>query len=503
MGSVAAAFVPARYAPGTRLWQQGSAIPALVVFVVGGGQLLRRDPDGVERSVGDVNAGAAVGEEALFLSDPAPHTMLIIRPSEALLLTRAAFDQLIDALPDLLPTLTIRPDIATRLQANRQRGVRTDERVLIFTRRHPWAFFGKLATTLVLAGVMIGAAIAFGRGDVLSPFLPLLCVGGAALLPVLLGVYYVLEWSNDHFTVTDQRVIHDERNFLTFTERREQALLRQIQNVNVQRNGFFSELLNFGNLIISTAGAPQPVILDRIPDPYRAQRVIFDLLKQRGIIPNDPPPGAFPTPRSSGNIVVDIFRTLVPRIRSVEGDQIIYRRHWLVLLRNLWRPTLFYLLLAITLSVYFSGRLPAFDLIPRSVIAIGSLVWLALNTFWWYWEYADWRDDLFIVDTLFVVDVKRRPLWLQEVRIQAGLSQVQNVTSRISGIIDRLWNKGDVIIQTAAEMGTMRFEDITNPGRVAEEVLARVQRFQQLRADAARDDQRRMVDDYLRQQGSR
>jgi CRP-like cAMP-binding protein len=503
--ALAAACHVMRYAPGTRPIQQNEPSGALYLILSGGGQWLRRDMDGVERNAGDVLPGMAVGEDALFFSDPPPYTLLIIRPSEALVLPRRAFELTLDAHPDIAPALRLRPEVAGRLEANRQRGVRADERILVFTRRHPWVIVGKLTLALIVGGLFLGLAIAFGRSDVASPFLSLACLGAAALFPALIGVYYVLEWANDTFAITDQRAIHDERSLLTFTERREQALLRQIQSVNVRRNGFFSEVLNFGDLVINTAGAPQPVILDRIPNPYRAQQVIFDLLKRRGLTPGQPPPPPAPppTPRTSGNVLIDIFRTLIPRIRTVEGDQIVYRRHWLVLVRNLWRPTLFYLLLAILLSVWFSGRLPLLATVPPSLVVIASLVWLAINTFWWYWEYADWRDDLFILDTLFVVDVKRRPLWLQEVRIQAGLSQVQNVTSKIKGIIDRLWNKGDVIIQTAAEQGVMRFEDITHPQQVAEEVLQRVQRYQEMRANAARDDQRRMIDDYIRNQGPR
>ena len=499
---LADAFQPTRLMPGTRLFTQGTAATSYYVLVAGGAQLLRTDAAGVERSIKDVHPGEALAEEALFFSEPQPVSALIVRPTDMLVLPRAAFEQAISTMPTIMQALNPRLDLAQRLVAQQQRGVRADERVLLHTRRHPWAFIGKIVRLVLLLALMIALAYGLERLNVLAPLLPLLVLGGAFLLPGTLGVYFIVEWANDTYVVSDQRVIHDERNLLTFSQRREQALINNIQSVNVRRNGIFSEMLNFGDLVISTAGNQQPIVLDKIPNPYRAQDVIFSVLKQKGIIPGTtiPLPTVTPTPRASSNTISEIFRVLIPRMRTVEGDRVTYRRHWIVLLRNLWRPTLFYLLLAILLSVRLSGRLPALNSISSGVIIFGALIWMALNTFWWYWEYADWRDDLFIVDNLSVIDLKRHPLWLQEVRIQAGLSQVQNVTSRVGGIIDRLYNKGEVIIQTAAEQGKMVFEDISGPQQVAEEVLQRVQRYNEMRANAFRDDQRRSMDEYFQQQ---
>jgi CRP-like cAMP-binding protein len=500
---IASAFQLVRLMPGQRLFSQNEAAAGYYVVAAGGAQLLRNDAAGIERSIKDVHPGEALAEEALFFNEPQPVSALIVRPSDVLVLTRQAFEQVITANPSIMQALNPRVDIAQRLAAQQQRGVRTDERVLLFTRRHAWAFVGKFVRLVILLLLMLALAYGLDRANILTPLLPLVVLGAAFLLPGIIGVYFVLEWTNDTYTVSDQRVIHDERNLLTFAQRREQALISNIQSINVRRNGLFSELFNYGDLVISTAGTPQPVVLDTIPKPYHAQEVIFSVLKQRGIIPGStvPIPEVAPPPRPNGNAASEIFRVLIPRMRVVEGDRVTYRRHWLVLVRNLFMPTLFYGLLAILLSVWISGALPVLRNVSGGVVIIGALVWMALNTFWWYWEYADWRDDLFVVDNLSVVDLKRHPLWLQEVRIQAGLSQVQNVTSQVDGIVDRLYNKGRVIIQTAAEQGKMVFEDISNPQQVAEEVLQRVQRYNEMRANAFRDDQRRAMESYFQQRG--
>ncbi|MFN8418945.1 MAG: cyclic nucleotide-binding domain-containing protein [Anaerolineae bacterium] len=478
LSALGAAAQITRVMPGTRLFQQGQVPAGLYLLLSGSAQELMRGPDGIERSVSDIHTGTYIAEAALFFNEASPTTVLVAKPSDVLLIPRLAFDQTLDAFPQIRTMLNPAPDIAQRLAQQRTQGARSDEHVLLFTRRHWWVIVGRLARALLLVLLLFVLAGLTSRANLLSPALPLLLVGIALTFPVIYGIYVVLEWSNDTYTVTDQRVIHDERNLLTFTQRREQALLTNVQNINVRRSGFISEALNFGDLIVSTAGVPQPVVLDRLSNPYNVQELIFDSLRKQGLTASvDPIP--VPIPGGNTSLLGGIFRVLIPKIRVVEGDRITYRRHWIVLLRNILAPSFFYLLLLILLSVYFSGRLPMLNALPGSLIVMGALIWLAINTFWWYWQFADWRDDLFIVDSMSVIDVKRRPLWLQEVRIQAGLGQVQNVTSRIKGIVDRLYNKGDVIIQTAAEQGTMVFEDITDPSRTAEEVLQRVQRYQE------------------------
>ncbi len=95
-------------------------------------------------------------------------------------------------------------------------------------------------------------------------------------------LYYFMDWRNDYFTVTDQRIIHEERSFLTGREQREQLLLSSVQNMNIIREGYLAELIGFANLVITTSGGSQPLVLDRMANPLLAQKVIFDQLQRRG-----------------------------------------------------------------------------------------------------------------------------------------------------------------------------------------------------------------------------
>jgi len=502
INAVADGFQQARYAPGDRVYRQGTVSSALVVFVSGGGRILRIGPDGTERDFGEVRAGESIGEDTLFVNDPRDSSLLITQDSIVLVLTKARFDAILSSRPDIRAVLNMPKNLMGDVQAQQQHNIRSDETVLLLTRRHPWAIAGRALLGAIVFAILLVLALLSTRITPPIPILPVALLGLAIVLPGILAIYYFFEWRNDYFVVTNQRVVHEERYLLTGEERREQALLSRVQNVSVVRHGLIAELIGFGDVVVNTAGNQQPMILNMVASPMRVQSAIFDQMQRQKQSPPSgytPPLPPSPLPQSTmpTNPILRAFRVLFPAMRTVEGERITYRKHWMILIGNIWKPMLFYLLLGLLVGVRLSGRLALLQNVPGIVFWGGALVWLALNTFWWYWAYADWRDDIYILDSASIIDIKRRPLWLHETRIQAGLQQIQNVTSYVGGVWQQLFGYGTVEILTAAEHGTMRFKQVAHPNAIAEEILQRVQRFTEAQAVNEQNGQRRMVEEYL------
>ncbi len=526
VGAIAAAFQQARYAPGDRLYRQGELSQALYLFISGGGRVLYTGPDGIEREQGELQPGAHVGEEALFVGGRHDSSVVITQDSIVLILTKSSFDAVLRARPDIRSVLSIPKDLVNTVQAQQQRGIRSDEMTLLLTRRHPWAFAGHALRGVILFALLVGLALVTTRLSPPIPPLTLMILGLAVLLPVLLIVYYFFEWRNDYFIITSQRVIHEEHYLLTGEERRDQALLSSVQNVNVSRRGAIAEVIGFGDVVVNTAGNQRSVVLDMVPDPVRVQQLIFQQVQRRkeqetaqgqnvirsqveamlsgsgGNTVGTPvapysPYVSYPQSSQSINPLVRIFRAILPPMRLVEGDRVTYRKHWIVLIGNVWKPMLFFALFLVLVAVRWSGRLPFVQDIPGLVFWGAGLVWMALSAFWLYWEYIDWREDLYILDSQSVIDIKRRPLWLRETRIQAGLQQIQNVTSEIRSFWGQLLQFGTVIIQTAAEHGMMRFSAVHKPTEIAEEILQRVEHYGEIQANASQEEQHRVVSQYL------
>ena len=104
-----------------------------------------------------------------------------------------------------------------------------------------------------------------------------------ALLLLIIGVFWLawqaLDWYNDVYIVTDDRIVDIEKKPLIFEDRRE-AQLSMIQDVSYVQPNFITRVLGFGNVIIETAGRAGVFTFTSVPNPQRVQRDIFARLEQ-------------------------------------------------------------------------------------------------------------------------------------------------------------------------------------------------------------------------------
>jgi len=104
-----------------------------------------------------------------------------------------------------------------------------------------------------------------------------LFLAGLAAIVVWL-VYRYVDWWNDIYIVTDNRIIDIERIPLLRDDRRE-AFLEQIQNVSLTVPNPLWRFFNLGNVHIETAGKAENFTFDAVPDPAAVQREIMDRLQ--------------------------------------------------------------------------------------------------------------------------------------------------------------------------------------------------------------------------------
>jgi len=102
------------------------------------------------------------------------------------------------------------------------------------------------------------------------PFVALL------LVVVCLGWFWwqADDWSNDLYTVTNERIIDIEKRPFFFSEQRREASLGVIQNVRFHMPSFWAALLNYGDVFVQTAGAGE-FTFHRVPNPRDVQAEIF------------------------------------------------------------------------------------------------------------------------------------------------------------------------------------------------------------------------------------
>ncbi len=115
--------------------------------------------------------------------------------------------------------------------------------------------------------------------DLLTPGMILLIGIGLIALAALWWLYKFVDWSNDIYRVTLDKIIDSERKPLG-DQITKSAPLENIIGLDYERLGFLGVVLNFGNVIINI-GTENKFIFYGIHNPARAQRDIFNYMYER------------------------------------------------------------------------------------------------------------------------------------------------------------------------------------------------------------------------------
>jgi hypothetical protein len=115
---------------------------------------------------------------------------------------------------------------------------------------------------------------AIGRLTAPTPLTILFLGTLSTLIPALWWLYNFIDWRNDIYRVTSDRIIDSERKPLG-DEISKSAPLENILSMDYERFGLLGVLLNFGNVVINV-GAENKFIFYNIHDPAGAQADIFN-----------------------------------------------------------------------------------------------------------------------------------------------------------------------------------------------------------------------------------
>jgi len=139
----------------------------------------------------------------------------------------------------------------------------------IFLLRRALAPSVSLAATTSLVALSLLGLPSFGR-------LPLFLAALGLWVVSLVWLWWrAVDWANDIYILTDRLIIDIERRPLFLSEKRRQATLDMIQNVSLEKTGILMALLNYGDVVIHTAGAGGELTFAGVSDPMGVQREIF------------------------------------------------------------------------------------------------------------------------------------------------------------------------------------------------------------------------------------
>lgn len=510
-----AGFVSHIYFPNTHLLvQQGEEADSLWVLLDGRAAIRALDKEGAH-----LNTAVAVGPtyfaELALLGQVSQESTVEAQPGSVWLrfhwrdleAVSAQLGYPLRPLLNIRTSRTIRPLEATVKQ--KYDWLQPGEQVIIFSRRHWMAFLRKNLPTLILFGFLTAfyllAYLIPGPQELLRPII--------LILMVLTGIalaWGTVDYLNDWLVITNRRVMNQEK-VLFITEWRKEAPLEQIQNVDFRSN-WIGKLLDYGTMSIATAATQGTITFDYTTNFRNLRATIIEQREQRrrhttaqskltiqrtlearlGLAIDTPSRvyyGGVPAPTPTGwrKRAAESMNT---RLRRVQGDRIIWRKHWLVLIPRLWFPlAVFGGLLVLAILPPLTGALGAPEgsrPLLNALTLIGAILTL-IALVHVVWVVVDWRNDTYEVSNLEIAHVDRVPLGISEDRMSAGLGRIQNVSMSVPSPLHWLFNYGDVVCQTAAETGAFIFYAVPDPRAVAQEILRRMDNHRrQEERDAAR-----------------
>jgi len=485
LNEAAARFEVANYPRGNRLYSSDD-IPDYFYWIVSGDVRLSGGMARRGKAEQTLSAGDYFGAEVLSRRD--------YRFSEAVCLTETKLvrvnEQDLIHLREVHPVLKKAFSLIYQTHKFRARlflpWLEKGEKVNLVCRRH---FFFLALRMLLIGGVAVAGFAGLLSLAVAGKSVALMLLAFVLLfIGVLLTAWSALEWGNDFFILTSDRVLV-QKKLTGFFDSRQEAPYSAILSTGLETT-VWGRLLGFGTINLRTYNGK--LSFKRLP----VTEIIFDLLEyqRRHVVQqnrqsdfnemretlqqrldgrttrNRIPATGKNAPGLKTTYTSGSFLDLAARffgLRLERNNAVIYRTHWWRLLGKTILPALLVLAVGVLVILKLFNFLPS---IAANQLYIGGLIITVISWGWWLYQYQDWYNDVYIITSDQLVDVNRKPLGKEE-RRSAPVQNIQTVEFKRKGIIGLLFNFGTVHIQIGNQ--ELTFDDVYNPAAIQAEIFSR------------------------------
>ena len=439
------------------------------------------------------------GEMGLIARRTRSGTVMATSDTILLALDREGFENLFKQTPQFRLNIDVAVKSRQLARTLRFKWLRADEVVYFLARKHRIVLYEKMI--LPILSLLVPMGLFFAWYAISSFFIVAFAAGLSLLGAVLWMVWTVVDWGNDYYVVTNQRVVWLEK-VVGIYDSRQESPLSTILSVGVE-TGQLGRILDYGDVIIRTFVGRIP--FNHVTHPEQAQHMIEEywnrtkehavglekeamknaIRKRLGLpmpkqergfgdVAPAPKKEEAPPKRTSGSLALLKFlgaNTL--KLRYEIGENVIYRKHWVVLILDAWIPFAGYF----GTLLFFVSRLIqlAFDPVQSLFsVAAGFDTWVVVYFlasapffFWLIYAVIDWNNDKFEVTNEQIIDIDRKP-FSTESRNAAQLESILGTNYVRRGIIGNLFNFGTVYITVGGSK--LAFEDVIDPATVQSDI---------------------------------
>jgi hypothetical protein len=511
LAAIAGALEEASYPTGSVIFKQANKADSFYLIYGGSVRIVRRQNNK------DIQLARLVredyfGEMALVEKRPRSATVTALTDTLLLVFSRQDFEKLYKQ----NPTLKLNLEVAIRSRQLARsllfKWLRPDEVVYFLARKHPVILYQSLG--LPILSFLLPLGLFYGWFTIA----PLFIIGFLAWVTLfaVIGwiIWLVIDWGNDYYIVTNQRVVWLEK-VVGIYDSRQESPLSTVLSVGVEADPL-GRALDFGNVIVRTFVGKIP--FSHVTHPHQAARMIEeywqrtreaavgmekeamkDAIRRRLGIPIPPKPksgAALPPPPPKGANLLRRLGANTLKLRYEAGDTVIYRKHWVVLIMEAWMPVLGILAVIILFAqrLYQLVRSPDESFISLngglSVDAwAGALLILLFVLFgWFFYRVMDWSNDKFEVTSEQIIDLDKKPFGT-ETRNAAQLENILGTEYRRIGLLGNIFNFGTVYITVGGTK--FAFEDVIDPAAVQSDInrrrAARADKKKQAEVSAERE----------------
>jgi hypothetical protein len=489
---------------GEAIFRQGDARDNVYMILDGEVLVTRLEKDGEETFLANFDCADLFGEDALIFERPRSATVTALTDTELLYLSEDHFNWLRSTYPKVNPYLIAFSQTHETVRKLNIKWLSEEETISLATRRHPIRLIIDLmiVSIIVIPILMIAIFTTSLLDNALAiTFLAIGLAGIVTFFGLIAAIWFIFEWRNDYFFVTNLRVVWRERMILRSSSRQE-VPLRTIQSLKVQTPHIGARIIHFGDVVIRTFNSEMR--LTDVNNPERMESMIDAFLqkarrrstrsehaairrtirRQLGYQQEDEEQAELPEEVTlavqSERRGLTIFKT-----RIVEDGTFTYRKHWWLFFKRAWKSSIA-LLLSIVMIIGMTGRI---------FRALGP-IWVIILYFvsfcifiWWLYEYADWRNDIYRVTRDRIIDRDKKPLGKESFR-SAPISNIQSVGHEIPNTIGLILNVGDVKIKVGEE--TFTFDGVHDPALVHQDISRRMEEL------AAETERARIAQEHAR-----
>ncbi len=501
------------YKKGDVIYREGTNARYLYIVFEGKVEILKETNRNVEKK-NLLSSGAFFGEDILAEKNQRKTSARALQDSLLIRIALPILTRFIQNNPDLRGLFQLLANSYKAQLATRQNLDLEGETIHFVNQPHKIYLIAKAAFFLIFT-LLAGSAVQYsGMANLIPAKIAMwLLIFIFAIYAVWL-LWNIAEWMNDLFIFTNRRVIHFDRSLFLY-ESREETPLDAVVSLTSQVNllgrqfGFgdlsvktFTGMLQLKNLPeISAAQCLLEFLIDRaqIGKQQEERKDFENLLRARRGLNFERPTEENAVSEQDGQERRGVTEvgSLYPAgagagaKRGQAEQTTVYRTHWLFLLRKIMLPSLaFSSLVLITVFLYLNA--PFFQ--RSSVIQVSLAVLILLALGWWFYQYLDWRNDLYIITPEQLIDVYRKPLGLEDKR-SAPLESIQSIRYKRQGLLGLIFNYGTVFVKVGNEDFT--FDNVYQPMKIQQTLFGYLERANLIEKQASLAEQRRQMVDWM------